>query len=80
MLKQIELTEQANCPRAEIVAAGLRAREGRYVEQQRVDRSLGKERREGRPRWARLITKVYEADPLLCPRCGGPVRIIAFID
>jgi hypothetical protein len=27
-----------------------------------------------------LIKKVYEADPLLCPRCGGAMRIIAFID
>ncbi len=31
-------------------------------------------------RWAELIKKVYEADPLLCPRCGGAMRIIAFID
>ncbi len=31
-------------------------------------------------RWAEVITKVYEADPLLCPRCGGAMRIIAFID
>jgi hypothetical protein len=31
-------------------------------------------------RWAQFIKKVYEADPLLCPRCGGAMRIIAFID
>ncbi len=31
-------------------------------------------------RWAELIKKVYEADPLLSPRCGGAMRIIAFID
>ncbi len=31
-------------------------------------------------RWAELIKKVYEADPLVCPRCGGAMRIIAFID
>jgi hypothetical protein len=30
--------------------------------------------------WARLIKQVYEADPLLCPRCGGAMRIIAFIE
>ena len=29
--------------------------------------------------WARLITQAYEADPLLCPQCGGPMRIIASI-
>ncbi|MEC4668603.1 MAG: IS91 family transposase, partial [Nitrospirota bacterium] len=31
-------------------------------------------------RWAELIKKVYEADPLLSQRCGGTMRIIAFID
>ena len=31
-------------------------------------------------RWAELIKKVYEADPLVCPRCEGAMRIIAFID
>jgi hypothetical protein len=30
--------------------------------------------------WARLIRKVYEADPLECPRCKGPMRVIALID
>ena len=30
--------------------------------------------------WARLIRKVYEADPLECPRCHGPMRVIALIE
>lgn len=30
--------------------------------------------------WARLIRKIYEADPLECPRCKGPMRTIALID
>jgi hypothetical protein len=30
--------------------------------------------------WARLIRKVYEADPLQCPQCKGPMRVIAFIE
>jgi len=30
--------------------------------------------------WARLIQKIYEVDPLICPRCGGDMRIIAFIE
>ena len=29
--------------------------------------------------WARLIRKVYEADPLECPRCKEPMRVIALI-
>ncbi len=30
-------------------------------------------------RWALLITRFYEVLPLLCPMCGGPIRLIAFI-
>ena len=30
--------------------------------------------------WARLIKKIYEVDPLICPKCGGGMRIIAFIE
>ena len=30
--------------------------------------------------WARLLRKVYEADPLLCPKCKGEMRVIALID
>ena len=29
--------------------------------------------------WAMLIARIYEALPLLCPRCGSPMKIIAFI-
>jgi len=38
----------------------------------------GEEFVRGRRRsWARLIKKVYEADPLVCPRCSGPLKIIS---
>ena len=33
-----------------------------------------------RSRWAALIKKVYEVDPLKCPKCGGQMRIISFIE
>ncbi|NOY74772.1 MAG: hypothetical protein GXP32_03150 [Kiritimatiellaeota bacterium] len=34
-----------------------------------------------RSRWAAMIKKVYEVDPLVCPKCGGGrMRIIAFIE
>ena len=33
-----------------------------------------------RRRWAALIKHIYEADPLLCPQCGGTMKIIAFIE
>ncbi len=32
-----------------------------------------------RRRWANLIRRVYEVDPLVCPRCGADMRIIGFI-
>jgi hypothetical protein len=33
-----------------------------------------------RKNWARLIQKIYEVDPLLCPKCQGRMRIISSID
>jgi hypothetical protein len=28
-----------------------------------------------RRRWAELLRRIFEADPLVCPRCGARVRI-----
>ncbi len=36
--------------------------------------------RQARQAWARLIRKVYLDDPLTCPRCGKPMRIVAVIE
>jgi len=33
-----------------------------------------------RKSWARLIQKIYEVDPLICPHCKGTMRIISFIE
>ena len=30
--------------------------------------------------WAPLIHKVYEVDPLACPKCGARMHVIALID
>ena len=30
--------------------------------------------------WAMLIKRVYEIDPLACPKCGGRMKVIAFIE
>jgi hypothetical protein len=30
--------------------------------------------------WARLLAKVYESDPLICPKCGGEMKVIAVIE
>jgi hypothetical protein len=29
--------------------------------------------------WAVLIARIYEVFPLLCPKCGGQMHLIAFI-
>src|SRR3990172_2060755 len=36
--------------------------------------------KELKKRWSYFIRKVYETDPLTCPKCEGEIRIIAFID
>ena len=33
-----------------------------------------------RMRWAALIKRVYEVDPLVCPKCGGAMKVVAFIE
>ena len=29
--------------------------------------------------WARLIQKVYEVDPLVCPKCGHAMKVISIV-
>ena len=36
-------------------------------------------RRAARYVWALLLARIYEVLPLVCPKCGGEMRIIAFI-
>ena len=36
--------------------------------------------KEYRKNWARLIQKIYEVDPLTCPKCQGRMKILAFIE
>jgi hypothetical protein len=31
------------------------------------------------PSWARLLSKVYQVDPLVCSRCGNKMTIVAFV-
>ncbi len=30
--------------------------------------------------WARLIQKIYEVDPLTCPKCSGAMKVISVIE
>ena len=36
-------------------------------------------RRRASLHWARLLARIYEIQPLTCPRCHGPMRLIAFL-
>jgi len=29
--------------------------------------------------WAEMIRKIYEVDPMVCSKCGGAMKVIAFI-
>ena len=32
-----------------------------------------------RASWARLVRRIYEVDPLLCPRCKGPLELLSVL-
>ena len=29
--------------------------------------------------WAEMIRMVYEVDPLVCPKCGGTMKVVSFL-
>ena len=61
----------ANAHRGKIKKASLAAFPLRIVEDElRCLPSKG---------WAEMIRKVYEVDPLVCPQCGGMMKVIAFL-
>jgi len=37
------------------------------------------ELRRDQRRWAELLQRIFEVDPLACARCGATMRIVAFI-
>jgi len=42
-------------------------------------RDDGPDARVMRRSWAQLIKRIYEVDPLVCPSCGGEMKVVAFI-
>ena len=36
--------------------------------------------KESRKNWSRLIQKIYEVDPLICPKCSGKMKVISVIE
>jgi hypothetical protein len=56
---------------------GMRAKKNRTGAVMLMD---PEERRIPSKKWRELIKKVWEVDPMLCPNCGGDMKIIALID
>jgi len=44
-----------------------------------TDEAEPKTRRRCSASWARLIARVFQADPLVCRRCVGPLKAVAYI-
>ncbi len=63
-------------------ARGMRAKDANFAEQEveMLEEADTLDRKLARSRWAALIKRVYEVDPLVCPHCGKQMRIIAFIE
>ena len=57
------------------------AREKMEIDQpdQSQDKPQGRARMAAARCWAMLLARIYECLPLACPRCGEPMRLIAFI-
>jgi hypothetical protein len=61
----------ANAHRGKVRKASLAAFPLRLVEEElRPIPSKG---------WAEMIRKVYEVNPMVCPQCGGQMKVIAFL-
>ena len=61
----------ANAHRGKIRKASLTAFPLRIVEEEL--------RRIPSKGWAAMIRKVYELDPMTCPKCGGQMKVVAFL-
>jgi hypothetical protein len=65
--------------RQDVATIGAAPRDGEQAPSAQAVRDRSPDARALRRSWAQLIKRVYEVDPLVCPACGGEMRIIAFI-
>ena len=63
-----------------MTGAAAEAKAGAVHAAEVIDVSEHKPRRIPSAKWRELIKKVWEADPLQCPRCSCEMRIVALID
>lgn len=58
---------------------GMRKKEDTdHIIPQLIDSDISN--RDRKRSWARLIQKIYNVNPLVCPKCKGEMKVIAFID
>jgi hypothetical protein len=56
-----------------------RLQASQYVQPDNAEAACSVSDKESLSTWAILIAQVYEVDPLVCPRCSAPMRILAVI-
>ncbi|MBK8538622.1 MAG: transposase [Ardenticatenia bacterium] len=77
-----ERRKAARAPEAEPAAAEIDAATSRGLEPALAEAATVEPANVSRAdarRWAVLIRRIYEVDPLVCPKCGGTMRMIALI-
>lgn len=77
-----ERRKAARAPEAEPAAAEIDAATSRGPKLALAEAVIGESANFSRAdarRWAVLIRRIYEVDPLVCPKCAGTMRMIALI-
>jgi len=70
----------ANAHRGKVSKAGVSPSHPSIIEEEERPSIIEEEERFVPSKgWAEMIRKVYEVDPLLCPQCGGEMKVISFI-
>ena len=59
---------------------GMRKKQGMLNKQVAISEDLTDYQKSCRKRWAVLIRKIYEVDPLICPQCGAMMKIVSAIE
>ena len=59
---------------------GIRKKEGMIKKPMDIQDDFTDYQKSCRKRWAALIRKIYEVDPLICPECGATMKILSAIE
>jgi len=59
---------------------GMRRKQGILNKPVAISEDLTDYQKSCRKRWAALIRKIYEVDPLVCPKCGAMMKIVSVIE